>query len=88
MVYCEEFEDAVTAVSCSPVDYKVIIGFENGGINLLEFSFGQTVSCTKKVLDGHSRRVNDIDWRCDGRMFVTGGEDFLVRMFDLKDIIC
>ncbi len=71
---------SITAIKPSPDESRVIAGLENGEIT--EYIVGSGYNVT--TLRGHTDLVQALDSFTDGNLWVSGSDDYSVRLWDLR----
>ncbi len=71
----------LTCAAFSPDGTKVVAGFEDGSIGILDLDHGDA-----KILKypGHEEAVNSVAFSPDGKQIISGSEDQLIKIWDLK----
>jgi WD40 repeat protein len=70
----------IDIISLSPDGNKIITGFENGRLEVNAISAKNSAG---ELIDGNKGSVRTTAWSRDGRFFATGGNDSIIKVWDL-----
>lgn len=76
-----EFDSPVFSVSCSPRDDWLVVGKENGEINLQNY---KTNDCHRTILD-HENALLSVKFAHSGKWFAAGGKDNVLSTWPCPD---
>ncbi|KAE8211918.1 hypothetical protein CF327_g4392 [Tilletia walkeri] len=79
----DEFGDGVGAnVAAWAIDGTLNVGFESGLIR--EYDVRQRDAVTRNRAKAHSSQVCGLEWRSDGQLLASGGNDNVVKVWDRR----